>query len=389
MNRVLFIVLVSTIVVFSKCMTELSVSAFPLSTNSRWIVDENGKRVKLACVNWPAHLDTMIAEGLSKQPLDAISQRIASLGFNCVRLTWAVDMVVQLERIEIIDVLFHLGLNDDMNGFGANNLPLRRRTRLEAFVEVVHSLSRHNLMIILDNHLSKAGWCCGGSDGNGFFWDKHFNVDNWILSLKFLATIFKNVPAVVGMSLRNELRGKHQNQNDWYKYMQLGAEAVHEGNPNLLVILSGLNFDLDLSFIKDRPVSLSFSNKLVYEMHWYSWSDGAIWDRGDPAVCNEVIGRRMNDGGYLIDRGFPLFLSEFGMDQRNTNPRDNKYIDCVLRWLHDKDVDWAVWGLQGSYYLREGVAGTDEVFGVLNYDWSDVRNSKYMDSLRSIMPPRT
>ncbi|VVA29058.1 PREDICTED: putative leucine-rich repeat [Prunus dulcis] len=63
-----------------------TVSAVPLSTSSRWIVDESGQSVKLACMNWVSHLEPVVAEGLSKQSVDAISKRIASLGFNCIRL---------------------------------------------------------------------------------------------------------------------------------------------------------------------------------------------------------------------------------------------------------------------------------------------------------------
>jgi hypothetical protein len=32
------------------------------------------------------------------------------------------------------------------------------------------------------------------------------------------------------------------------------------------------------------------------------------------------------------------------------------------------DLDWALWVLQGSYALQQGVAGMDEVYDVL--DWS-------------------
>jgi hypothetical protein len=64
-----------------------------LSTASRWIVDESGKRVKLACVNWPSHLEPMLAEGLSKQPVGAIAGDVAAMGFNCVRLTWPIFLV--------------------------------------------------------------------------------------------------------------------------------------------------------------------------------------------------------------------------------------------------------------------------------------------------------
>jgi hypothetical protein len=82
---------------------------------------------------------------------------------------------------------------------------------------VVSSLGDNNLMVILDNHVSKPGWCCSPSDGNGFFGDGNFEPDVWVDGLTRMATLFSGVPNVVGMSLRNELRGPRQNSNDWYK----------------------------------------------------------------------------------------------------------------------------------------------------------------------------
>ncbi|KAM3321647.1 hypothetical protein P3S67_002798 [Capsicum chacoense] len=71
-----------TFVTFSHCL--------PLSTSSRWIIDdESGKRVKLVCVNWAGHLQTMLPEGLDQQPISHIARHISLMGFNCVRLTWA------------------------------------------------------------------------------------------------------------------------------------------------------------------------------------------------------------------------------------------------------------------------------------------------------------
>jgi len=49
--------------------------------------------------------------------------------------------------------------------------------------------------------------------------------------------------------------------------MVKGAEAIHATNPYVLVILFGLNFDKDLSFIQEQPVSLTFKGKLLYELH--------------------------------------------------------------------------------------------------------------------------
>lgn len=80
------------------------------------------------------------------------------------------------------------------------------------------SLAKNNVMIILDNHISKPGWCCSRFDGNGFFGDEYFDPHLWIQGLTKVATTFKATTNVVGMSLRNELRGPLQNVDDWYRY---------------------------------------------------------------------------------------------------------------------------------------------------------------------------
>lgn len=84
----------------------------------------------------------------------------------------------------------------------------------------------------------------------------------------------------------------------------------------------------------------------------------------------------------------PLFVSEFGFDQRgeldnnNNNNNDDRYkigiddkfLSCFMAHVAKLDLDWALWAWQGSYYYRQGQARSDEVFGVMNYNWSDVRN---------------
>src|SRR3954454_24707324 len=65
--------------------------AVPLSSTSRWIVDTNGDRVKLRCVNWAGHMETNIPEGLHRQSMDYLVSWIQRQGFNCVRLTYSID----------------------------------------------------------------------------------------------------------------------------------------------------------------------------------------------------------------------------------------------------------------------------------------------------------
>ncbi|XP_047969012.1 glycosyl hydrolase 5 family protein-like [Salvia hispanica] len=370
--------------------TSSSAAALPLSTESRWIVDQSGHRTKLACVNWPSHLEVMVAEGLSKKPAEQISSEIIDLGFNCVRLTWPLFLFTNdtLASLTVRQSFKNLGLFEAIAGLQINNPSIIDLSLINAYKAVVGSLAKKNVMIILDNHTSKPGWCCSNFDGNGFFGDVYFNPDLWIKGLTRVATIFNDTPNVVAMSLRNELRGSRQNVDDWYRYMQKGAEAVHAANPNVLVILSGLNYDRDLSFLLKKPVSLSFSNKLVFELHWYGFSDGEAWENGNlNQVCGARVGETMRKAGFLLDQGYPLFLSEFGVDMRGTNVNDNRYLNCFMGWAAELDLDWALWVLTGSYYLREGVVGFDETYGVYNWNWCGVRNQTILHKISALQYP--
>ncbi|KAJ1696638.1 hypothetical protein LUZ63_005150 [Rhynchospora breviuscula] len=368
----------------------ISPPSFPLSTNSRWIVDSTGQRVKLACVNWAAHLEPVAAEGLSKQPVDYVAKMVADLGFNCVRFTWAVQMVTNASvgSITLRQSLVQLGLNESVAGVGVNNPQLLDLSLVQVYQEVVSGLARQNLMVILDNQLSKPGWCCSRYDGDGFFGDKYFDIEEWFSSLKIMATMFNNTPNVVGMSLRNELRGPNQNLTLWYRYMQEGAELLHSINPNLLVILSGLDYDKDLSFLLLKQPTLTFTNKLVYELHWYGFSDGGDWENGNPNnVCASVVKSTLLRGGFLLGQGRPLFLSEFGFDQSGTHLTDNRYLTCFLSVAAEWDLDWALWALQGSYYLRQGEVAYDESYGLLTWDWCKARNPTFMKRISALQSP--
>lgn len=103
--------------------TTTSAAVPPLSTESRWIVDKSGHRVKLACVNWPSHLEVVVAEGLSKKPVDQISSEIIGFGFNCVRLTWPLFLFTNdtLASLSVRQSFKNLGLFESIAGFQINN----------------------------------------------------------------------------------------------------------------------------------------------------------------------------------------------------------------------------------------------------------------------------
>ncbi|KAI3468672.1 hypothetical protein Pfo_025335 [Paulownia fortunei] len=330
-------------------------NSHPLSTSSRWIVDQaTGKRVKLACVNWVSHLQPMIAEGLEKKPLNYIASQIAATGFNCVRFTWATFMFSRPDyyNLTVSESLGKNGLTAAKAGIAKNNPQILKM-----------KLGKNKLMVVLDNHVSQPNWCCGGTDGNGFFGDANFDPKEWLQGLTAVARTYKGNPAVKG------------------------ANTIHRENPDFLVIISGLSYDTNLGFLKGKPLGVNLNNKLVYEAHWYTFGIPADkWIAQTNNLCATVT-KRARDNYLFLTTGnnpFPLFLSEFGIDQRGVNEAENRYIGCLLAEVAEKDIDWALWTFQGSYIFRQEKVNLEEVFGVMDLNWDRPRNPPFLNRLQLI-----
>lgn len=375
-------------------------SAVALSTSDRWIVDSQNRRVKLRCVNWAGHQEVNIPEGLQHQSVSTIASWISSNRFNCVRLTYSTDMA--LNPNQRVSDAFNAAasaagvsassMQSLYNSALSKNPWLSSATTLSTFARVVQELSSRNVLVILDNHVSKASWCCGTSDGNGWWASasgynannsRFFDTNKWLEGLRAMANFAKSHPNIVGMGLRNELRavGSQDGNNhaDWYNYIGQGASAVSSTNRDLLIVIGGVNYATELGFLYDRPFNRSpYGNKVVWEFHNYQWTYG----NRDCNSHRTLIG---NNVGFLLASGKPytgpLWLSEFGWNQQNPSAQENSYATCLVQYMESNDADWAYWALQGSYYVRDGRVNYDETFGLLNSDWSGWRNSAFIGKL--------
>ncbi|KAH9213505.1 glycosyl hydrolase family 5 protein/cellulase [Leptodontidium sp. 2 PMI_412] len=370
-----------------------------LHTSDRYILNSRNQRVRLRCVNWAGHGETNIPEGLHAQPLSHITSWIASNGFNCVRLTYSIDMA--LNPHEPVYQSFNNAA--DGTGLGKNLTDLFKKaavknpwllvaTTRSTYAAVIASLGARGVMVVLDNHNSKAGWCCSTTDGNGWWKEasgyveansRNFAVQDWVNGLSAMAKFGKTFPNVVGYSLRNELRTvQGQNNADWYEFVAKGALAVHQADPEGLVVIGGINYALDLGFLREKNFDrqrLGIEKKTVWEFHTYSWSNSQT------ANCSGYAPILDSAAGFLLESNKPytgpLILSEFGWAQDGPTQGEQAYYDCLVGWVEEKDVGWAYWALQGSYYIREGRVDYDETFGLLSRDWKDWRNESFVDVL--------
>lgn len=212
----------------------------------------------------------------------------------------------------------------------------------------------------------------------------------------------------MSMSLYNELRPpmssdnaeelmKTYNWEFWYWQMKQGANAIHENNPDVLIFLSGLTGDADLSPVADgTPLEPSegtfnktdfaagFEDKVVLELHSY--------DIVNPVTDCPSYSEELFEAGFsamvpdsytptaTTRNRFPVMMTEWGFAQDDKTWRDGKYARCVQDFLQTQvpGAGWFIWSLGGSYYTREGKQDSDESWGLLNHEWSEWRSPSFI-----------
>jgi hypothetical protein len=63
----------------------------------------------------------------------------------------------------------------------------RQKLTLKVFDAVATECEKQNLIIHLDNHISKAKWCCDSGDGNSWPGDREYDLDKWKRGWQFMA----------------------------------------------------------------------------------------------------------------------------------------------------------------------------------------------------------
>jgi endoglucanase len=175
-------------------------------------------------------------------------------------------------------------------------------------------------------------------------------------------------------------------RTDWYDLVRQGGDLIHATNPNLLILVGGVQSATDLTHVRTNMLDTSgWLSKHVWEFHAYSFT----LTFPNPLHSCAVAADEYNlFNGFVLEENMPstapLVLSEFGVGMTGGPPsnsglvdEDWKYLKCLVQYMEGNDADWAVWALQGSYYVRDGVVDFDEGWGLLDHDWTDWRNPKF------------
>jgi endoglucanase len=91
------------------------------------------------------------------------------MGFNCVRLVYSLELYIENPLVE--------------NSSVSANPQLFGLTGMEVFDKTVESLANAGVMVILNNHISDAKWCCDLTDGNGMWYNNKYSIYEWLTTL--------------------------------------------------------------------------------------------------------------------------------------------------------------------------------------------------------------
>lgn len=309
-----------------------------LSVKGNRIVDSSGKEVWLTGCNWFGYnTGTNTFDGLWTCDLNTSIAEIANHGFNLLRVPISSELIKNWSNGSYPTANFNQATNSYLVGMNS----------LEIFDYVIGQCRANGLKIMIDIHCAetdsmghmKALWT-GGS----------ITEKDYLDTLAWMAKRYKNDDTIIAFDLENEPHGKanesprakwdSSTDSDNWKYIaEKAAKAVLKENPNVLVMVEGIeiypkdiktNGDFsstnsgdyyynwwggNLRGVKDNPIDIGkYQNKLVYSPHDYG---PAVYQQpwfGNGYTYDSLYNDCWHDNWFYIqEEGIaPLLIGEWG-----------------------------------------------------------------------------
>lgn len=351
----------------------------PLHADGTHIADAAGYPVRLAGLNWYGfEQQDFVVGGLDYKSYMNILLMMKQGGYNSIRLPFSQQLV---ESNPVVKK--HLGANPELAGLHA----------LDIMDRIIAAAGALGLRVILDNHRSEAGW---SSEENGLWYTTAYPADAFTRDWLTVARRYAGADTVVGADLRNEPHGAARwgtgdAATDWKMAAESAGNAVLTANPNLLIIVEGVEFygtapgywwGGNLMGVVTAPISLHFGggssahSRLVYSAHDYGKDNcgpGCPWF-GAITTYASLAALWDQYWGYIVadpakPYAAPVWLGEFGTCNyraiciADTTPgSQGQWFTSLIRYIGERDLSWSYWSANGT----ESTAGS-RVYGAL--DW--------------------
>ncbi len=328
-----------------------------LYTDGSKILDKDGKEVWLTGINWFGYnTGTNTFDGLWTCDLNTSLSAIADRGFNLLRIPISAELIKSWSNGNYPTANFNQATNSYLVGMNS----------LEIFDYVIGQCRANGIKIMIDIHSAK-------TDSMGHMkniWtDGDITEQDYLDALSWISSRYKNDDTIIAYDLKNEPHGKanesprakwdDSTDSDNWKYIaEKAANAVLSKNPNVLVMVEGIeiyptdvksngNFSStnmgdyyctwwggNLRGVKDNPVDLGkYQNKLVYSPHDYGPTVyEQPWFKGDYTFDSLYEDCWYDNWFYIQEQNIaPLLIGEWGGFMSNPNLKWMTYLRQLIK----------------------------------------------------------
>ncbi len=346
------------------------------------LVDSTGAQVRMTGINWfGAETSNYLPHGLWARSYQSIVDQMAGLGYNTFRLPYSDEM---------------LKAGSTPNGIDYNKNPdLQGLTGLQILDKVIAYAGSKGMKVVLDRHRPDSG------QQSALWYTSAYPESVWIDDWKMLAQHYAGNTTVIGADLHNEPHavqggtgscwGCGDQATDWRLAAERAGNAILSVNPNLLIIVEGIDcvsgtgdpqcgwWGGNLSGAKQYPVRLNVPNKLVYSAHEYAMSVSSQPWFNDPTFPANMPALWDHFFGYLEKENIaPVLVGEFGSTLQD--PRDAQWLDALMKYMGTGTS-----GMDFTYWCVNPNSG--DTGGILNGDWTTVDTNKQSHIAPYLIPP--
>ncbi len=363
-----------------------------LHTDGRRILDADGNEVWITGVNWFGYnTGTNTFDGLWNSQLEPTVKAIADHGFNLIRVPMSAQLLNEWAE----------GTYPRANYNNAYNTALNSMNSLEIFDYFLALSEANGLKVMIDIHSAETN--ASGHNVNLWCTDK-VSEEQYLAALSWAAERYKDNDTIIAFDLKNEPHGKpfegsnaaiwndSTAANNWKYIAEKAALAVLEKNPNVLVLVEGIEiYPMDtegnsdyhstseddyyfnwwggnLRGVKDYPVELGkYQDKLVYSPHDYGPTVyQQPWFVGDYDYDSLMEDCWKDNWFYIYEDDIaPLLIGEWGGFMREPNL---KWMTCMRDLIKKYKLNHTFWCLN---------ANSGDTGGLLLDDFTTWDSEKY------------
>lgn len=338
-----------------------------LHTDGSKILDANGNEVWLTGINWFGYnTGTNTFDGLWASDLNQSIQEIANHGFNVIRVPFSAELILQWSRGEYPEANFNHATNDYLVDMDS----------LQIFEYVIGQCRANGLKLIIDIHCADTN--ASGHMVNLWYSDK-ISTEDYLFALSWMSERYKNDDTIIAYDLKNEPHGKpyeadgaakwddSKDANNWKYVAEQAAAAVLSKNPNVLVLVEGIEIypmdlksngdfsstdDKDYYFnwwggnlrgVKDNPIDLGeYQDKLIYSPHDYGPTVyEQPWFEGDYTFDSLMEDCWHDNWFYIKEENIaPLLIGEWGGFMRDPNL---KWMTYMRQLISENKLNHTFW----------------------------------------------